>query len=50
MAVTRLQRKERKNKTRATQRKVTIKRLLATPTIKKGATEASQQAPATSEK
>ncbi|MEL7064280.1 MAG: hypothetical protein AAFP00_11120 [Bacteroidota bacterium] len=50
MAVTRLQRKERKNKTRATQRKVTIKRLLATPTIKKEAAEVPQEAPAASEK
>ncbi len=35
MAVTRLNRKVRKNKTRAAQRKATIKRLLATPVIKK---------------
>lgn len=34
MAVTRLQRKERKNKTRSKQRKATIKRLLAMPVIK----------------
>jgi hypothetical protein len=35
MAVTRLKRKVRKNRTRATQRKATMKRLLATPVIKK---------------
>ena len=34
MAVTRLQRKVRKNKTRVAQRKATMKRLLATPVIK----------------
>lgn len=34
MAVTRLKRKVRKNRTRATQRKATMKRLLATPVIK----------------
>lgn len=34
MAVTRLQRKVRKNRTRAAQRKTTMKRLLATPVIK----------------
>ena len=34
MAVTRLQRKERRNRTRAAQRKATIKRLLNTPVIK----------------
>ena len=33
MAVTRLKRKVRKNKTKASQRKATIKRLLATPVI-----------------
>ncbi len=35
MAVTRLQRKVRKNRVRAAQRKATIKRLLATPVIRK---------------
>ncbi|MCG8339770.1 MAG: hypothetical protein MI674_00625 [Cytophagales bacterium] len=35
MAVTRLQRKARKNRMRATNRKVVIKRLLASPVIKK---------------
>lgn len=34
MAVTRLQRKERKNKIRSTQRKATVKRLLTMPVIK----------------
>ena len=34
MAVTRLQRKVRKNRTRAAQRKTTMKRLLTTPVIK----------------
>lgn len=34
MAVTRLKRKVRKNRTKATQRKATMKRLLATPVIK----------------
>jgi hypothetical protein len=34
MAVTRLKRKERRNKTKAATRKSTIKRLLATPVIK----------------
>jgi len=34
MAVTRLKRKVRKNKTRAAQRKEVMKRLLATPIIK----------------
>ena len=35
MAVTRLHRKVRKNKIRSAQRKATIKRLLATPVIKR---------------
>jgi hypothetical protein len=34
MAVTRLKRKVRKNRTKATQRKAVMKRLLATPVIK----------------
>ncbi len=34
MAVTRLERKLRKNRTKAVQRKASIKRLLATPVIK----------------
>ena len=34
MAVTRLKRKVRKNRTQAAQRKATMKRLLATPVIK----------------
>lgn len=34
MAVTRLQRKERKNRVRSAQRKATMKRLLAMPVIK----------------
>ena len=35
MAVTRLQRKVRKNRVKAAQRKAEMKRLLATPVIKK---------------
>jgi len=39
MAVTRLKRKIRKNRTKATQRKATMKRLLAIPVIKNVAIE-----------
>ena len=44
MAVTRLQRKGKKNKTRAAQRKNTIKRLTATPVIKNNPLEAPTEA------
>ena len=46
MAVTRLQRKARKNKLRSTQRKATMKRLLAMPVIKN--IDAKETAPTTS--
>lgn len=46
MAVTRLKRKAKKNKTRAAQRKVTMKHLLATPVIKKVDIEAVKKDPA----
>jgi hypothetical protein len=39
MAVTRLKRKVRKNRTKATQRKATMRRLLAAPVIKNVDTE-----------
>lgn len=35
MAITRLKRKVRKNKTRAAQKKAVLKRLLATPVVKR---------------
>jgi hypothetical protein len=43
MAVTQLQRKDRKNKARAVNRKVVIKQSLRTPTIKKVDVEAIKQ-------
>ena len=46
MAVTRLQRKARKNKLRSAQRKATMKRLLAMPVIKN--IEAKETAPTAS--
>lgn len=48
MAVTRLQRKERKNKLKSAQRKATMKRLLAMPVIKNiDVKEAKQAEPTT---